>query len=108
MTITQNINEIDRKITDHNHDNSITTPGFSKLTLEHIAARLKQADLASKINVVDLVKKTDFDNKLLGFNKKKNSSNITKHAKHVVVENELNELTKNNINKRIKQFNKWI
>ena len=42
-----------------------------KLTLENIAARLKQADLATKINVVDLVKKTDFDNKLLGFNKKK-------------------------------------
>ena len=70
LSITQNINEIDRKITDHNH-NSITTPEFSKLTLENFAARLKQADLASKINVVDLVKKTDFDNKLLGFNKKK-------------------------------------
>ena len=70
LSITQNINEIDRKITDHNH-NSITTAEFSKLTLETFAARLKQADLASKINVVDLVKKTDFDTKLLGFNKKK-------------------------------------
>ena len=39
---------------------------------------------------MDSVKKTDFNNKLLGFNKRINSNKI----KHVVVENELNEQTK--------------
>ena len=39
---------------------------------------------------MDLVKKTDFDNKLLGFNKRINSNK----TKYVFIENELNELTK--------------
>ena len=43
------INEIEKKITDHNHDKYITTPEFNKLTSEHFAARLKQANLASKV-----------------------------------------------------------
>ena len=39
---------------------------------------------------MNLVKKTDFDNKLLGFNKRSNSNK----TKYVFIENELNELTK--------------
>ena len=77
------------------------------LTSKNFAARLKQPNLASKSNIVDLVKKTDFDNKLLGFNKRINSNKI----KHVFIENELNELKKSwsNINKKInKRFNKWV
>ena len=44
----------------------------------------KKADYNTKIN-----EKADFDNKLLGFNKRVNSNK----TKHVVVEIELNELT---------------
>ena len=51
----------------------------------------KQANLASKSDIPDLIKKTDFDNELLGFNQRINS-NKTKHA---VAEDELNELKKN-------------
>ena len=53
------INEIEKKITDHDHDKYITTPEFNKLTAENFAARLKQ---------VNLVIKTDFDNKLMNHN----------------------------------------
>ena len=34
------INEIEKKITDHNHDKYITTPEFNKLTSQNFAARL--------------------------------------------------------------------
>ena len=47
------INEVENKIPDH--AKYITTPEFNKLTAQHFAARLKQ---------VNLVTKTDFDNKL--------------------------------------------
>ena len=50
------INEIEKKITDHNHDKYITTPEFNKLTAENFAARLAQANLVTK---------KDFDNKLI-------------------------------------------
>ena len=49
----------------------------------------KHANVASKSDIPDLVKKTDFDNEL-GFNQRINS-NKTKHA---VAEDELNELKK--------------
>ena len=42
------INEIEKKITDHNHDKYITTPEFNSLTSGNFTARLKQANLASK------------------------------------------------------------
>ena len=56
------IYEIEKETTDHNHDKYITTPEFNKLTAETFAARLAQ---------VNLLTKTDFDNKLINFNKKK-------------------------------------
>ena len=34
------INEIEKKIIDHDHDKCITTPEFNKLTSEKFAARL--------------------------------------------------------------------
>ena len=46
-------NEVENKIPDH--AKYITTPEFNKLTAQYFAARLKQ---------VNLVTKTDFDNKL--------------------------------------------
>ena len=64
------INEIEKKITDHNHDNHFTTPEVNKLTSENFVARLKQANLASKIDIANFINKTDFDNKLSSFNTK--------------------------------------
>ena len=51
--------------------------------------RLAQANLASKNDIAALVKKTDFDNKLKNLDKNI-SSNKTKH---ILVENELNEIS---------------
>ena len=75
--------KLKKKITDHNHDKYITTPEFNKFTAETFAARLKQANLASKSDIFNFVNKTDFDNKLLNFNKRINSNK----TKHVLVEN---------------------
>ena len=40
------VNEIEKKITDHSHEEYITAPEFNKLTAENFAARL-QANLTS-------------------------------------------------------------
>ena len=55
------INEIEKKITDHNHVKNITTPELNKLTSENFAAILKQAHL---------VNKADFNGKLRNLNKR--------------------------------------
>ena len=77
------INEVENKIP--NHDKYITTPEFNKSTAENFAARLKQANLISKI---------DFDNKLTSFNKKI-TSNKTKYLEG---QKKLNNLTTNDYN----------
>ena len=71
--------EIEKKITDHNHDKYITTPDFNTLEVYIFNARLSQASLITK---------TDFDAKLLSLNKKI-SSNKTKH---LLFEDELKKL----------------
>ena len=58
------IHEIERKITDHNHDKYNGTPEFNNLTSENIAATPKQANLASKSDIANFAKRADFDNKL--------------------------------------------
>ena len=75
------ISEIENKITvDHDNDKQITTQVFNQLILENFTAKLAQiTNLASKSNVANFVKKTDFDNKL---------KNVTSNK------NELNELLK--------------
>ena len=78
---TQKNTEIEKKLTDNNHDRYITTPEFNKLTAENFAARLKQADLVTK---------TDFDDKLKCLNRKINSNK----TKHLLVQNELNRFKK--------------
>ena len=55
---------------DHVHDKYITTQEFNKLTVENFAARLKQANLASKNDIADFIKQTDFDKKLRNMSKK--------------------------------------
>ena len=46
------INEIEKKLTDHNHDKYITTPEFNTLTADVFNARLVQ---------FSLITETDFD-----------------------------------------------
>ena len=48
------INEIEKKITDHNHDKHITTPEFNEFMAEICDLRLKQANLASKSDIANL------------------------------------------------------
>ena len=55
------ISKLQKKITHHSHDKYITTPEFSKQTIENFAARLKQENLVTK---------TDFDDKLKNLTKK--------------------------------------
>ena len=73
-------NQIEKKITDHDHNKYITTKEFNKLTSENCDARLARANLESKNDTADFVKKTtDFDHKLQNL-KKKVTSNKTKHV----------------------------
>ena len=73
------INEIEKELTDHDHDKYIATPEFNKLTAEYFAARLKQANLVTK---------SDFDDNLKSLHQKINSNK----TKHLLVENELKKL----------------
>ena len=54
------INKIEKKITDFNHDKYTTTPELNRFTAEIFAARLKQANLASKSDITNFVKKGRF------------------------------------------------
>ena len=80
------ISDIENKITtDHDHDKYITIPEFNRLTSENFAVRLAQANLASKSDITNFLKKTDFDDKSKHLTKKITSNK----PKHVLVENEL-------------------
>ena len=73
------VTEIENKLNNHNHDKYIDTPEFNKLVTDVFNARLAQANLITK---------TDFDVKLMNLNRK-----ITQNkTKHLLVENELNNL----------------
>ena len=74
-------NEVENKSPDH--AKYITTQEFIQLTAEIFAARLKQANL---------VNKTDFDNKLISFNRKITSSK----TKYLEVQKKLNNATTKN------------
>ena len=52
------VTEIEKKLTDHNHDNHITTTEFNKLATD------------ARIVLANLVKTTDFDNRLSDLNRK--------------------------------------
>ena len=56
------INKTEKNITAHDHPKCITTREFNKIMAENFKEKLKQ---------VNLVSKTDFDNKLISFNKTK-------------------------------------
>ena len=73
------ISELEKKLTDHNHDKYITTPEFNTLAADVFNARLAQANLITK---------TDFDAKMSRLNRKITSNK----TKHLLVENELKKL----------------
>ena len=58
------ISEIEKQINDHNHSNNYsTTQGFNKLTSENFWCKIQTANLASKNDIVNFVKKTYVDEK---------------------------------------------
>ena len=73
------ISELEKKLTDHNHDKYITAPEFHTSAADVLNARLAQANLITK---------TDFDAKLSSLNRKITSNK----SKHLLVENELKKL----------------
>ena len=76
------ISDIEKKISDHNHDKYITTPEFNTMATDVFNARLAAQ--------TDLIKKTEFDFKL-----KTISDRVTENkTKHLLVENELKKTTK--------------
>ena len=58
------------------------------INIRKFCCKIKQANLVSKSDIADLVKKKDFDNKLSDLNKRINSNK----TKHVLVENELKKI----------------
>ena len=73
------VTEIEKKLTEHNHDKYIDTSEFNKLATNIFNARIAQTNVISK---------TDFDSKLSNLNRKIS----TNKTKHLLVENELNKL----------------
>ena len=73
------MSDIEKKITDHNHDKYIATSEFNTLAADDFNVRLAQANVITK---------TDFDAKLQNLSKK-----ITlNRSKYLLVENELKKL----------------
>ena len=73
------ITEIEKKLTDHNHDKYITTPEFNTLAADVFNARLALANVITK---------TDFDTKLSSLNRKITANK----TKYLFVENEFKKL----------------
>ena len=63
--ITQKLN---KNTSEYNHDKYVTTQEFNKLTSGNFDARLAQANLASKSDFANFVKKTDCHDKLKQIN----------------------------------------
>ena len=68
----------------------VTSLRFNKLTAKNVTARLAQTNLASENDIANFLRNTGFYDKLKSFNERI-ASNKTKQ---VLVENELNELSK--------------
>ena len=59
-----------KKVLAHNHDKYVTTQKFNELRRDDFAAKLKQAKLATKDDIADFIKRTNFDEKLKKITKK--------------------------------------
>ena len=73
------ISDLEKKLTDHNHDKYITTPEFNTLAASVFNARLAQANLTAK---------SDFDAKLSSLNREITANK----SKNLLAENELKKL----------------
>ena len=63
--MTKKLVKLKKKITNHDHSNiCFTEHKFNTLIAENFAARLAKAKLATKADVVDFIKKTDFKDNL--------------------------------------------
>ena len=89
LDITTALTAVENKIP--NHSKYITTPKFNKLAAENFTARLKQANVATKADIADFLKRKDFVDKLKKINKRVTSNK----SKHLLVENELKKLKDN-------------
>ena len=72
------ITEIEKNLTDHNHDKHVTTSEFNTFA----------AVFKAKLAQANLITKTDFDAKLSSLNRKTTANK----SKHFLVENELKKL----------------
>ena len=73
-----------KKTTDQDHSNKyITAKEFNKLKSENFASRLAQANLASKNDIANFVKTTDFDDKLKNLHKKVTSYKTKQNMKRL-------------------------
>ena len=88
------INEIENKITvDRCHDEYISTQEINKLTSENFTARLKQSNLASKIDIANFLKKKDFNNKIKDVTSNKNELNeLSKRVKAILIKDLINKI----------------
>ena len=73
------VTEIENKLSNHNHDKYIDTQEFNKLAVDVFHARIAQAKLITK---------TGFDAKMSSLNRIITANK----TKHLLVENELNNL----------------
>ena len=98
------ISEIETKRTDHNHDKYITNAEFNEVTTENFAGRLKQANLATKDDTAESIKKkkTDFDDKLKNL-KKIVTQNKTKN---IETEKKLTDLKLTDLTNKFHEFQK--
>ena len=56
------MNEIEKKLTDHDHDNYIITPEFNMLSTKVFDSELKQANLVTNKDFDDKIKKSKSKN----------------------------------------------
>ena len=81
--------------TDHDHDKYITTQEFNRLTSENFTTRLRRANLASKNNIANFIKKASFVEKLKAVTNKNELNELSKKVKAISAKG----LTKDLINK---------
>ena len=65
MTITKKTNEIEKRISNYDHDKYITSQEFNKSTAENFSPKLAQANLASKNDIANFDELKTFNKKLL-------------------------------------------
>lgn len=82
--MTQKLINLEKKSTDRNHGEYITTKEFNKLLADNFAAKLKQANLAYKNDIANFAKKTYFDERLINI-----SDKFTSHkTQNILIQNE--------------------